>query len=62
MNWDQIEKNWSAMTQRVRVEFGRTGEWRADVLGSRTAGPSLAAGVIGEVAVDRKAPSRTPQP
>ncbi len=62
MNWDQIESKWSAMTQRVRVEFGRTGEWQADVLGSRIAGPSLAAGVLGDVAVDRKVPSRTPQP
>jgi hypothetical protein len=59
MNWDQIESKWSAMTRRVRLEWGGEAgkEQQATVPGTGVVAVEMV--MVQETGLERGVPKRT---
>jgi len=61
MNWDQIESKWSAMTQRVRMDFCARIEKQAEKQTSGQGGTSAGRVMLSDTKTDNVMPKRTLQ-
>lgn len=61
MNWDQIERKWSAMTQRVRMDFCAPIEKQAESQTSRQGSTSAGRIMLSDIKTENVMPKRTLQ-
>lgn len=61
MNWDQIESKWSAMTQRVRMDFGGRIEKQSEKISSGQGAASAGRVMLSDSKTDSVMPKRTLQ-